>query len=189
MSELIANRYRVLGELGRGNMGAVYRVADTLEGDRLMALKVIQAPGAITPELRLLFKEEFRAMTKLRHPNTISVFGYGELDEKSQYLTMEIVPGAELADVIGRKPMALDAVYPLLVQLLQALGFIHSRLYVHHDIKAQNIRLRDDGTLKLMDFGLMCQLGRPALGRRVTGTPGYLPPEIVKGGVINASTD
>lgn len=189
MSQLIANRYRVLGELGRGNMGAVYRVADTLEGDRLVALKVIQAPGAITPELRLLFKEEFRAMTKLRHPNTISVFGYGELDETSQYLTMEIVPGAELAEVIGGKPMPLDKVYPLLVQLLQALGFIHSRLYVHHDIKAQNIRVRDDGTLKLMDFGLMCQLGRPALGGRVTGTPGYLPPEIARGGVINASTD
>lgn len=189
MQETIANRYRILAELGRGNMGVVYRVTDGLENDRPLALKVIEVPGAITPELRLLFKEEFRAMAKLRHPNTIEVFGYGQLDETRQYLTMEIVPGRELAEVIGGRPMPLAEVYPLLIQLLQALGFIHSRLYVHHDIKAQNIRVTPEGTLKLMDFGLMCQLGCPALGGRVTGTPGYLPPEIVRGGVINASTD
>jgi tetratricopeptide (TPR) repeat protein len=189
MPETIANRYRILSELGRGNMGVVYRVADTLEGDRPLALKVIEVPGAITPELRLLFKEEFRAMTKLRHPNTIEVFGYGQIDATRQYLTMELVPGRELSEVIGNRPMPLAEAYPLLIQLLQALGFIHSRLYVHHDIKAPNIRVTPDGTLKLMDFGLMCQLGRPALGGRVTGTPGYLPPEIVRGGVINASTD
>ena len=108
MHDTIANRYRVLAELGRGNMGVVYRVADTLEGDRELALKVIQVPGAITEQLRLLFKEEFRAMAKLKHPNTIEVLGYGQIDATSQYLTMEIVPGRELSEVFGGRPMPLE---------------------------------------------------------------------------------
>ena len=96
MTETIANRYRILAELGQGNMGAVYRVADTLEGGTELALKVIRVPGAITPELRLLFKEEFRAMAKLRHPNTIAVYGYGELDERSRAVLLGLAIEREL---------------------------------------------------------------------------------------------
>lgn len=188
MAETIAGRYSTVKELGRGGMGTVYLVADTLQDNRQVALKMIQVQGAITPELRLRFKEEFRSMTKLKHPNTIEVFDYGELDAKTQFLTMEVVPGHELTELARGKHMPYDQIYTTLIQLLQALGFIHSRLYVHRDIKSENIRIRDDGTLKLMDFGLMDQLGVPSNGK-LTGTPGYLPPEVAKGGVINASSD
>jgi serine/threonine protein kinase len=176
-----------MSPLGQGGMGAVFRVADTLQGDREVALKLIQAPGGIDSELNLRFKEEFRAMVKLKHPNTIEVFDYGRLDDQSHYLTMEIVSGQVLSDCI-KQSLPLEQVSSILIQLLQALGFIHSRLYVHRDIKADNIRIREDGTVKLMDFGLMTQLGIPANGK-LTGTPGYLPPEVAKGGIINASSD
>lgn len=187
MSSLLANRYRVLSELGRGGMGVVYRGADTLHEDREVAIKVLQADQAITPELLLCFKEEFRAMTRLEHPNTIKVFDFGQLDERTHFLTMEIVPGQDLTELIS-SGLGIDQACDHLIQLLQALGFIHSRLYVHRDIKAANIRVRPDGVLKLMDFGLMQQLGLPADGK-LSGSLGYLPPEVMKGGVIDASSD
>ena len=98
MGKLIVNRYRVLSELGQGAMGKVYQVADTLHGDRRIALKTIQVAGEITAALRLRFKEEFRVMAQLRHPNTLEVYDFGTLDDRRHYFTMEVVPGRELAD-------------------------------------------------------------------------------------------
>ncbi|MDB5099201.1 MAG: putative serine/threonine protein kinase [Cyanobacteria bacterium RYN_339] len=188
MDQILANRYHVRSVLGEGGMGTVYRVADKLGDMAEVALKTIKSAGPVTEDQRLRFKEEFRAMARLKHPNTIEVLDFGQLDATSLYITMEMVPGRELADVMGGRQMPLAEVYPLLIQLLQALDFIHSRLYVHRDIKSQNIRVRDDGVVKLMDFGLMGQLGQPST-RKVTGSPGYLAPEVAIGGLIDASSD
>ncbi|MDB5099955.1 MAG: hypothetical protein JWM80_4376 [Cyanobacteria bacterium RYN_339] len=187
---LLANRFRVIETLGQGAMGAVYRVADTLQGDREVALKLIHSEGAITPEARLRFKEEFRAMVRLRHPNAIEVYDYGQLDDQNRYLTMEIVDGPELASLIPPGGLPFEKIYPLVIQLLQAMGFVHARHYIHRDVKAQNVRVRGgvDGTLKLMDFGMMIQLGASNEGG-MTGTPGYMAPEVVTGGSVTAATD
>ena len=188
MSERLANRYDVLSLLGEGGMGQVFRVADAFANGQELALKVIKVAGEATEDQRLRFKAEFHAMARLRHPNTIAVSDYGELEGGNLYIAMELVPGRELSDVIAGKPLPLAEIYPLLLQLLQALDFIHSRGYVHRDIKAQNVRVTPDGTLKLMDFGLMGQIGQPS-SRQVTGTPGYLAPEVAQGGVISAASD
>ena len=187
--DVIAGRYRVCGLLGQGGMGTVWRVADQADGGRELALKTILSRGEITPVQALAFREEYRAMTRLGHPNTIDVQGFGALDGHTRYLTMELVPGRELAEVIGSAPMPLDEAYALLAQLLQALDFIHSRLYVHRDIKSANVRVKPDGTLKLMDFGLMAQLGTPARGGSISGSPGYLAPEAIRGGTLEAAAD
>lgn len=184
----LANRYRVLGKLGEGGMGTVYRVADRLSGDRELALKTIRMDGGVTPAARLRFKAEFHAMARLKHPNTLEVFDFGELDAENLYLTMALVPGTELSARIGGRPMPLGEVYALLIQLLKALGFIHARQYVHRDIKADNIRVTPEGTLKLMDFGLMSRMGLES-NRQVTGTPGYLAPEVARGGLIDGTSD
>jgi tetratricopeptide (TPR) repeat protein len=184
---LLAGRYRVLGILGQGGMGTVWRVKDQVKGCEV-ALKTIRSTGEVTPAQELAFREEYRAMTRLRHPNTIEVFDFGVLDARTRYLTMAMVPGRELLDVIAGRAMPFEQAYTLLIQLLRALDFIHSRLYVHRDIKAANVRVRDDNTLVLMDFGLMAQLGTPSTGG-MSGSPGYMPPEGIRGGMIDASAD
>ena len=125
-------------------------------------------------------------MNKLKHPNTINVFDYGIMPDKSPYLTMEVVPGYELNEI---KDPDYKEVCRILLQVCQALSFIHSRLLVHCDIKPQNIRIKEGiKAVKVMDFGLMNQLGLRSNGQ-ITGTVDYLPPEIPTGGIINASSD
>ena len=190
--EIIANRYKIIDKLGEGGMGVVFQVHDELEQNDL-ALKFLSKTTHDTEESYLRFKQEFWTMIKLAHPNTVNVYDYG-IEDKIPYFTMEIVPGKELTEYIpamGVKSSNLqdyDFIYKVLVQACQVLDFIHSRLLVHCDIKPQNIRIKPDGTLKLMDFGLMNQLGMRSSGK-ITGTVSYLPPEMATGGIINASSD
>jgi hypothetical protein len=188
MTDVFANRYRVTGSLGQGGMGTVYRVVDQLQDDQELALKMIRSDGNIGTEARLRFKEEFRAMAKLRHPNTVAVNDFGLLDAQTHYLTMDIVPGNDLSDLIQQSALPFPGIYHYLIQLLQALAFIHARLYVHRDIKSGNVRIMGDGTLKIMDFGLMNQIGIISDGK-LSGTVSYLPPEVMQGGVVDARSD
>jgi len=153
-----------------------------------VALKTIRSENGLSAAAQLRFKEEFRSMARLRHPNTVTVYDFGIVDAHTRYLTMELVDGTALSELCRHPPLPLAQVRHYLLQLLQALGFIHSRLFVHRDIKADNIHIRPDGILKLMDFGLMDQLGMVSQGQ-ITGTPGYLPPEVLQGGVIAAPAD
>lgn len=181
-------RYRVLGTLGEGAMGTVYRVLDQFEGDRECALKVVKALPGDTAELRLRFKAEYHALARLRHPNTVAVLDFGQLEDGDRFIVMELVPGQELAELLTQGPLPLPTVYHLLSQLLQALDYIHARQYVHRDIKAANIRVTPEGVLKLMDFGLMRQAHEEG-PRQITGTPGYMAPEVARGAPISAAAD
>ncbi len=182
--QVLANRYKVLKKLGEGGMGSVFQVEDNLSKD-IVAFKILSKQIADSPETLLQFKQEFRVMNKLKHPNTVNVFDYGIMPDKSPYLTMEVVPGKELSEIKG---LDYKEICRILIQICQALSFIHSRLLVHCDIKPQNIRIKGDGTIKVMDFGLMNQMGLRSNGQ-ITGTVDYLPPEIPTGGIINASSD
>jgi len=136
-------------------MGEVWRVADRLDWRAEKALKVIKVDGAPTEAQRERFMAEYRAMAGLRHPNTVEVHAWGYLPDGAPFLVMDLVPGQELAELAAAGPIPAAQVYPLLIQLVQALDFVHSRGYVYRDIKAANVRVTPDGTLKLMDFGLM----------------------------------
>lgn len=184
----IANRFRVLDEIGHGGMGSVYRVQDTLGEERELALKTFRSDVPITAERRLRFREEFRAMARLRHPNTVEVYDCGFLDGQTEYLTMELVPGRELSEMLLDGGLEFQTTYALTLQLLLALEFIHSRLYVHRDIKPSNLRVRSDGTLKVMDFGLMEWLGSRSVMSAI-GTAAYIAPEAVVGGALDTTAD
>ncbi|MFH1415952.1 MAG: protein kinase [Elusimicrobiota bacterium] len=199
------NRYKVIAKIGEGGMGTIWKVFDEVD-KKEVALKEIKladedrsgakegsrvsltTPKTGYTESELRFAEEFRTMTKLQYPFTLKVFDYGVLLNGNRYITMEIVEGENLRDRVKNQKLDFQEIYRILIQLSQTLSFIHSRLYVHRDIKSENIMITKDGPIKLMDFGLMDQLGVASDGT-ITGTIQYLPPEVVKSGVINESSD
>lgn len=204
-----AKRYRVLGPLGEGGMGNVWRVYDTLS-DKVVALKKIDRerqrkaeadqspgaalsftalsnmPGSIRQTIR--FKMEFRSMSKLKHPNTMTVLDFGFLEDGTEFMTMELILGQGLGEILKLQPLTYPEIYRILTQLCQVLNFIHSRNMVHRDLKPSNIRVTPEGNIKLMDFGLMQQMGLPSNGQ-IAGTVYYIPPETVTGGIIDARSD
>lgn len=184
--QLLANRYRMRSVLGEGGMGRVLLVEDTVERrDVAMKITLASANKGLTD---VGFRQEFYTLTKLQHPGTVKVHDYGTLPGGDRYLTMEYVRGADLRDLLTRGPRPIAEVTKALVELAQVLEFIHSRRFVHCDIKAENVRLTERQAVKLIDFGLMLPLGAPSDGK-LRGTPAYMAPEIPRGGIIDARTD
>ena len=201
---LLANRYKVIEKIGQGGMGIIWRVSDTME-HREVALKQfykkeepedfqtqeyigLSTVSTASTESDLRFKQEFRTMVKLKHPNTVNVYDYGFLGSGEDYITMELVPGEGLGDILKKRQLNLSEICRILIQIAQVLNFIHSRLLVHRDIKPANIHITPEGNVKLMDFGLMDPMGLPSKGE-TTGTVIYLPPEVALGGIIDARSD
>jgi hypothetical protein len=182
-TEILINRYKVLERLGEGAMGAVWLVEDSTS-QQLLAMKVLSGQMEHGDKSFLQLKQEFRLMTQLHHPNCCAVYDYGQLPEGSPYLTMELVPGQGLDEML---PTGVDEFRALFSQLLLALGYVHQLGYVHCDIKSQNVRVKPDGTVKLMDYGLMELAGRS--GAPIKGTLAYLAPEVVKRGPIDRRAD
>src|SRR5712672_2382772 len=135
----------------------------------------------------LLFRREYFAMKKLQHPGTVKVFDCGVMETGNRYLTMEVVRGRDLSE-IAAAPLPASEVHRILGRMAQILGFVHSRLFVHCDVKAENIRITDAGDVKLMDFGIMHPIGTRATGKG-WGTPEYMAPEWREHGIIDGRTD
>ena len=150
--------YRIVRELSSVGQGTVYRAEHELLG-RPAAVKLLRPELSENSELVQRFFNEAKAATAIRHPGIIEVYDFGQLDAESLYLTMALVPGQELGELMAGRQLPYDELYPLLIQLLEALAYVHRRGYVHCDLKSENVRVRPDGTLKLMDFGLMLNAG------------------------------
>ncbi|MEB3329044.1 MAG: protein kinase [Candidatus Sericytochromatia bacterium] len=182
-TELLDNRYKIVRPLGEGAMGAVYQVEESATG-QVLAMKVLGAQHQGGEKSYLQLKQEFRLMTRLRHPNCCAVYDYGLLESGAPFLTMELVPGHGLDELV---PLPLDQVVPVLTQLCLALGYVHQLGYVHADVKSANVRVRPDGQVKLMDYGLMELAGHA--GGPIRGTVGYLAPEVIKRGRVDRRAD
>ncbi|MBI6546926.1 MAG: protein kinase, partial [Cyanobacteria bacterium NC_groundwater_1444_Ag_S-0.65um_54_12] len=183
MIEQLTNRYKVLSTLGEGGMGVVFLVEDAALA-RQLALKVLSKISGEAAEALLRFKQEFRTMTRLRHPNTVEVYDYGQLADGTPFFTMEVVPGKGLDELL---PLPTEDFQNMARQLARALGYIHRQGLVHCDIKPENIRIKPDGTVKLMDFGLMVDTG--VSGGTIRGTIAYMAPEVARRGRIDARAD
>ncbi len=187
----VMGRYHILEPLGEGGMGRIWLAEDAQE-QRRVALKVMQVPEGLPPgkveELVLMFRHEFFAMKRLRHPATLKVFDCGLTESGHRYITMEAVDGQDLSRLAREQVLDTRGLYRVLIQMAQVLAFIHSRLYVHCDIKASNVRITSSGAVKLMDFGVMHQLGTPGSGR-LKGTLEYLAPEWQRGASIDGRAD
>jgi hypothetical protein len=188
--EVRVGRYRVTGRIGRGGMGMVYLgVDDALE--REVALKTLTPEGGLESESRRRFQIEAKAAARLQHPNIVIVYELGE-DRGVPYIAMELLPGADLEAVLrgGGEPLSLSEKLDVVAQVCRGLAYAHERGIVHRDIKPSNVRLLDDGTAKIMDFGI-AKLGATHLTKTgmMVGTVHYMSPEQVRGRPLDGRSD
>ncbi|MBK8905378.1 MAG: tetratricopeptide repeat protein [Anaerolineaceae bacterium] len=180
----LGNRYQLLERLGTGGMGTVFRAYDQLTGQTAALKRVLTSPmQPATPELRLALAREFQALASLRHPHVIAVQDYG-FDKQRPYFTMELLPDARpFTD--GAQFLPTSVKIELLLQLLQALVYIHRRGIIHRDLKPGNV-LVSHQHVKILDFGLatMTNEGQPA-----SGTLAYMAPELLYGAPATVASD
>ncbi|GGS38873.1 serine/threonine-protein kinase [Actinokineospora fastidiosa] len=191
---VIAGRYRVLNELGRGGMGVVWLAEDTTIG-RHVAIKELHLPDGVPAAERLVFEErvlrEARTAGRLNDPAVVTVYDVVQ-ESGATYIVMELIQAPTLADVVReRGPLKSDAVARLAEQLLSALESAHQAGIVHRDVKPSNIMLAANGRAKLTDFGIAQSVDDPRLTTSglLIGSPAYLAPEQLRGESASAASD
>ena len=178
-------RYEIAALIGRGGMGEVWAAHDT-ELDRAVAIKFLfPRPGFGRLADRLT--HEARAASALNHPNIVTVYEVIR-HEDTPLIVMEMVKGEPLGSARGT-PQPLEQVVQLVSQTARALAAAHAHGIIHCDIKPENILVRSDGYVKVLDFGVARQIGRDAAAARISGTPRYMSPEQARAELISPATD
>jgi predicted ATPase/serine/threonine protein kinase len=188
--------YEVVSLVGRGGMGEVYLAHDTRLG-RKVAVKLLRPGLTSNPDAVRRFEQEARAASSLNHPNIVTIYEIGDMGDR-RFLAMEFVEGRSL-DAMAR-PMSLSSVGQIGAQLAKALGVAHAAGIVHRDIKPENIMVREDGYVKVLDFGIARLLSVPAVAGApatmtgtspsvILGTPRYMSPEQARGGTAMSPSD
>jgi tetratricopeptide (TPR) repeat protein len=182
-------RYEVIGELGRGGMGIVYKARDTVL-DRVVAYKVLPDALKESPQALRNFLREAQSAAQLNHPNIVTVYDAGEQDGR-YYIAMEHVDGTTLKEILRRrKVIAPNGLVHLLTQMCEALAYAHDKKIVHRDIKTANAMWTRERKAKIMDFGLAKVVEEVRnLTTLVSGTPYYMSPEQTLGRNVDHRTD
>ncbi|HEX6737257.1 MAG TPA: serine/threonine-protein kinase, partial [Vicinamibacteria bacterium] len=182
-------RYLVTGRIGRGGMGMVYRAFDeSLE--RELAIKILTAEAGESEEHRQRFAIEAKAAAKLQHPNIVTVFELGE-DRGVPFIAMELLSGADLEALLkSGEPLLLEEKLDIVIQLCRGLHYAHEHRIIHRDVKPSNVRVLEDGTAKILDFGI-AKLGATGVTRSgmMVGTVHYMSPEQVRGQALDGRSD
>jgi hypothetical protein len=185
---IMADRYRIIGLLGRGGMGEVYR-ADDLKLGQAVALKFLPRGLALDPVRREQLFAEVRITRQLSHPNICRVYDIAEY-EGQHFLSMEFIDGEDLASLIKRigylsNEKALD----ITRQLVAGLSAAHERGVLHRDLKPANIMLDGHGRVRITDFGIAVAVGDETRASEIAGTPAYMAPEQLAGKAASVRTD
>lgn len=199
--EILDGQFQIVQKIGTGGMGSVYRAAQPAM-NRMVAIKILHPKLTGRKDLASRFRREARAMSQLTHPNTAKVFMYGELEDGSLYIVMELLEGRNLNQAIRRDgPIPADRAVPILAQVCGALQEAHDMGIVHRDLKPENIFLCKQGGLtdypKVLDFGLakvteqQMRPGSLILTQEgmVFGTPEFMSPEQAQGRTLDARSD
>ncbi|HEV8141120.1 MAG TPA: protein kinase [Pyrinomonadaceae bacterium] len=198
------SHYRIVEKLGEGGMGVVYIAEDTLLGRRV-AFKTLTARSGDNQHFRARFLREARAVSALSHPHIAHIYDYGETDEGSPYIVMELIKGETLSDLMHKEKLTIPRSIEIIKQVAEALGEAHAQGIIHRDIKPSNVAINERGNVKVLDFGLAKQLGpgpinvadteqRTLLNTQtregmIVGTPLYLSPEQALGVDVDARSD
>jgi serine/threonine-protein kinase len=158
--------YEISAQIGAGGMGEVYRARDTKLG-RDVALKVLPEAFAADPERLARMRREAHVLAALNHPNIAAIHGFEDTAD-THALVLEFVDGDTLADRIAQGPIPLDEALPIARQIAEALEAAHDQGIIHRDLKPANVKVRPDGMVKVLDFGL-AKLNEPGLGTRNPG--------------------
>src|SRR5438445_5900106 len=191
-------RYEIRSKIGEGGMGEVYLARDP-KLDRKVALKVLTAKLATNQDRMRRFVQEAKAASALNHPNIITIHEIDETDSVS-FIATEFIDGETLREQMRNASMKLGEVLNVATQIASALAAAHQTGIVHRDIKPENIMLREDGIVKVLDFGLAKLLAAPSGESEastmlrtqpgvIMGTPHYMAPEQARGLNVDARTD
>ena len=179
--------YEITAQIGVGGMGEVYRATDT-KLKRDVAVKVLPAALAADPERLARFQREAEVLASLNHPNIAAIYGLEEADQ-TKALVMELVEGPTLADRIAQGAISVDEALPIAKQIAEALEAAHEQGIIHRDLKPANIKVRPDGTVKVLDFGLAKALEptsalRASAGQALSQAPTITTPAMTQAGMI-----
>ena len=190
MNEMIAERYIIVSELGQGGMADVYLAMDTVL-NREVAIKILRGELANDPVSLLRFQREANAASMINHPNIVEIYDVGEWQHK-QYIVMEYVRGKTLKQLISyRGAIEQKEAVTIMKQLVEATMTAHQNNIIHRDIKPQNILVKDDGTIKITDFGIALAQDSVQLTQTdsVMGSVHYLAPELARGETASVQSD
>lgn len=182
MNKMIAERYMIISSLGEGGMADVYLAIDTIL-NREVAVKVLRGELSEDPVALLRFLREASAVSKLHHPNVVEVYDVGEYDKKN-YIVMEYVRGRTLKQLIAQRgALQKEESVEIMKQLVSAIAHAHENNIIHRDIKPQNVLVKDDGTVKITDFGIALAHDAIQLTQSdaVLGSAHYIAPETTRG--------
>ena len=191
--------YAITAQIGVGGMGEVYRATDTNLG-RDVAIKVLPEAFAQDAERLARFDREARPLASLNHPNIAAIYGL-EKSDGTTALVMELVEGPTLADRIAQGAIPIDEALPIAKQIAEALEAAHEQGIIHRDLKPANVKVRPDGTVKVLDFGLAKAMEpagamsptitTPAMTQAgmILGTAAYMSPEQARGGAADRRVD
>jgi serine/threonine protein kinase/lipoprotein NlpI len=186
---VLAERYTIIEELGRGGMGVVYKAEDT-KLKRTVALKLLPPELTHIPEVKDRFKREAQAAAALDHPNICTVYEFDETD-RANFISMAYIEGQSIKKKIEQGPLGLEQVMKIAGQVAEGLQAAHENDIVHRDIKSANIMVTEKGQTKIMDFGLARIAGTTLLTQKGTamGTIAYMSPEQAQGREVDHRTD
>jgi eukaryotic-like serine/threonine-protein kinase len=192
-ADMLGGRYRLVERLGEGGMSVVWRAWDEVL-DRHVAVKLLSPRFVADPAFRQRIRAEAQAAARLAHPHIAGIFDFGESlrpgGERVPYIVMELLSGQTLAEVLDDGPLPLARVLRICAQIASGLAAAHDEGIVHRDVKPANVMITNNGTAKVVDFGVAAVVGDLAeQGGVLFGTPAYVAPERLSGGAVVAGTD
>jgi serine/threonine protein kinase len=189
--DVLSGRYEIVGVLGRGGMGTVYKARDRELDDDIVAIKVLRA--AMSADMVKRFRAEIRLARRVRHVNVCAIHEYGQ-DEQFRYIVMEYIEGVDIRRLLRERPLAIGEAFDIAIQVARGLQAIHEVGVVHRDLKTPNIMRGRSGGVRVMDFGIAKQFEAEGVtdvtqAGQLLGTPEYMSPEQARGERVDPRSD